>query len=205
VCALFLSLHVCLCVHRTFTISTLDGGNPASGAVHSPYKQAVGMRAAQGLLANASGTVAALPFMPPQYSSSSAGPGGVVTIKLADAGLYSAPPVLNSSVGCPPAIGAKNCESFAILGPDCVWHNATATIGSGGTLLLKSEPPLKECLGSRASYANWPVVTVTNKAGVPLLPWVEPVSPSAAAKCPHAWPPVPIHTRRAADSSSDVA
>ena len=86
-CALFLSLHVCLCVHRTFTISTLDGGNPASGAVHSPYKQAVGMRAAQGLLANASGTVAALPFMPPQYSSSSAGPGGVVTIKLADAGL----------------------------------------------------------------------------------------------------------------------
>ena len=56
-------------VPNTFTISTLDSGNPKSGAVHSPYKQAVGKRAAQGLLAKSSGSVEAQPFMPPQYTS----------------------------------------------------------------------------------------------------------------------------------------
>ncbi len=36
-------------VRRTFTISTLDQGSPSNGAVHSPFKQAVGLRAAQVL------------------------------------------------------------------------------------------------------------------------------------------------------------
>lgn len=175
---------------RSAHLYAVNAGNPANGAVHSPYKQAVGRRAAQGLLANASGTVSALPFMSPQYLSSAEGADGSITVKLAEAGLYGASPVLNDTVTCPPAIGSENCESFAVLGPDCVWHNATATITDSTTLLIKPVTPLKESLGSRVSYANWPVITITSKAGVPLLPWVEAVSPAAAAKCPHVWPPI---------------
>ena len=167
-------------VPRTFTISTLDGGNPANGAVHSPFKQAVGRRAAQGLAAGASGTVAKYPFMPPQYASSSASAAGI-TVRLKAEGLYGAPPVLNASVSCPPAIGAKNCESFAVLGADCVWRNATATLGADGALLLKAESTT-QLIGSRVSYANWPVVTVTNKAGVPLLPCERSLSASLLAR-----------------------
>ena len=192
-------------VPNTFTVSTLDSGNPAGGQVHSPYKQAVGRRAAQGVAANASGTVNSLPFMPPQYVSSHAGAAaGTVLVKLAAEGLYGSPPVVNQSVACPPAIGEINCESFALLGSDCVWRNASATIDSAsGGLLITADSWQRDAsangtdaltltvVGSRAYYANWPVVQVSNTAGVPLLPWVEPLSPAAASTCPKAWPPIP--------------
>ena len=102
-------------------------------------------------------------------------------MRLKAEGLYGAPPVLNASVSCPPAIGAKNCESFAVLGADCVWRNATATLGADGALLLKAESTT-QLIGSRVSYANWPVVTVTNKAGVPLLPCERSLSASLLAR-----------------------
>ena len=122
-------------VPNTFTISTLDSGNPSSGAVHSPYKQAVGKRAAQGLVAKSAGTVTAQPFMPPQYASSSTTAASGVTVKLSAAGLYGAPPVLQSAA-CPKAIGEVNCESFAVIDSSCAWHNATASIGTGINLCI---------------------------------------------------------------------
>jgi hypothetical protein len=67
-------------------------GNPASGAVHSPYKQAVGKRAAQGLLAKSAGTVDTQPFMPPSYASATAS-ASAITVTLAAEGLYGSPPV----------------------------------------------------------------------------------------------------------------
>ena len=96
-----------------------------------------GRRAAEGLAAKGDGTVAQLPFMPPQYHSSAvhtpragdAAAAAVVVVTLDAAGLYGAAPVLTNAT-CPPAIGAMNCESFALLAPDCTWHAATAAIGA---------------------------------------------------------------------------
>ena len=111
--------------------------------MHSPYKQAVGKRAAQALMANASGDVPSQPFWPPSYASATpaaAGAtdtrlGGTVLVKLAATGLYGAPPVVNASVSCPKAIGAADCEAFAVLGSDCVWRKAAASL-KGSSLLL---------------------------------------------------------------------
>jgi hypothetical protein len=94
---------------RTFIISTLDQGSPKNGAVHSPYKQAVGRRAAQGLASNASGNVASMPFMSPSFASSRAvGGGGVVEVQLAEEGCYGHEISVDNSISCPPAIGENN-------------------------------------------------------------------------------------------------
>lgn len=97
-------------VARTFIISTLDQGARMSGAVHSPYKQAVGRRAAQGLASNASGNVANMPFMSPRFASSTAaaGGGGVVEVQLAEEGCYGHEISVDDTISCPPAIGEKH-------------------------------------------------------------------------------------------------
>ena len=60
--------------------------------MHSPFKQAVGRRAAQGLASNASGTVLSMPFMPPSFASSaSVGSAGVVAVTLAEEGCCEYP------------------------------------------------------------------------------------------------------------------
>ena len=126
---------------------------------------------------------------------------------------YGSPLAVNNSVSCPVAIGASQCEAFAVLtSPDCQWHAATATAATqvqhaaaGNALVLKIDnatavPSGATAVGSRAYFANWPVVTVTNAAGTPLLPWAQAVATSAsvgpeaagamAVACPAAWPPL---------------
>ena len=99
---------------------------------------------------------------------------------LASTGLYGSPPVVHAGVVCPNAVGAANCESFALLGSDCVWRTAVASL-QGSSLLLTAgswNASAGAAVGTRAYYANWPIVTVTNQAGVPLLPWAEPARPA---------------------------
>ena len=135
--------------------------------------------------------------MPPSFSSSVAtGSGGVVAVTLAEEGCYGKGIIVNSSVVCPPSIGAADCESFAVLGSDCVWRNATAEAKPGERILTLTPADWPATagkpVGTRAYYANWPVVTATNAHGVPLLPWVEPVSADEASTCPKAWPPIVV-------------
>lgn len=206
-------------VAGTFTISTLDGGNPASGAVHSKYKQAAGKRAAQGLMANASSGVPSQPFWPPSYASAApGGASGSVLVTLAATGMYGSPPVVNSGVACPKSIGATECESFAVLGSDCVWRKAAASLKGSALLLTPAagswNASAGKAVGTRAYYANWPVVTVTSKAGVPLLPWAEPINEAAKGVCPHSWSPLPspksdasgflVHAKGALAAGSDL-
>jgi hypothetical protein len=105
----------------------------AHAYAYSPYKQDVGMRAAWGIAAvTPSLHMASAPYLGPTYYSAKAitlanGGGAAVEITFADAGLYAAAPVVNSSVVCPPKIKPASCESFAVLSaPDCVWHPAEA-------------------------------------------------------------------------------
>jgi hypothetical protein len=90
-----------------------------------------------------------------------------------------------------------DCESFAVLGSNCRWYNASAASKPGRALTLTpaSWPSSAgKAVGTRAYYANWPVVTVTSVHGVPLLPWVEPLSAASAKVCPEAWPPIVVPT-----------
>lgn len=90
-------------------------------------------------------------------------------------------------------LGAADCESFAVLGSDCRWYNASATSKPGRALTLtpaRWPSSAGKAVGTRAYYANWPVVTAMSVHGVPLLPWVEPLE--SAKVCPKEWPPIDI-------------
>ena len=81
-------------------------------------------------------------YLSPTYASATVGSAdkGVVDVSLKPEGLYGAPPVVNTTVGCPPALGAAQCEGFAVLSsPDCTWHNATVAVsGTGGESLSRA-------------------------------------------------------------------
>jgi hypothetical protein len=181
---------------HTFVISAIDCGDPDSGAVHSPYKQAVGSRAAHGTAAVALGMRDAQ-FLGPSYEAARLlGPAflGEVEVTFGAAGLYGKPIAVNASVVCPPKIPQTSCESFAILSsPDCVWHPAEARPSDGSSVLLRPQggawPANAAPVATRGYFANWPVVTVTNANGIPATPWLEYVD-SAARSC-SLLPPAP--------------
>jgi hypothetical protein len=176
-------------------VTTLDQGAD-NFEVHSPYKQAVGRRAALGVAA-LTGLVPNAPYLAPAYDSGTDAGIGSAGVKLQAAGLYGA--ALNTSTGvtCPQGLPAANCEAFAILSaPDCTWHDAAAAPGAsrGFDLLLSvtntsAWVPGSRTVATRALYANWPVVTVTNVHGTPLVPWLAYVEGAASDECPLIPPP----------------
>jgi hypothetical protein len=56
---------------EAFTVSTIDMGDPSNGAVHSPYKQAVGHRAGNGILSLGLGLTTNTPYLSPRYAGAS--------------------------------------------------------------------------------------------------------------------------------------
>ena len=145
-------------VESTFDISTLDSGNPAGGAVHSKYKQAVGHRAALGMASFFADITPTKPYKPPAYSSAAASKSGAVTVTLS--GLYGQPPRLDGSVSCPPAIGAAQCAGFEVLSSSCVWHTATASLDGSALVLTPASGWSGDAVGSRYGFANWPLALV---------------------------------------------
>eukprot|EP01051_Picozoa_sp_SAG22_P006755 SAG22_NODE_453_length_10316_cov_27.583341_1_plen_123_part_10 len=115
--------------------------------------------------------------MPPSYASAAATVGavGAVDVSLAAEGLYGKQPQLKHGVACPPAIGDRDCESFAVLGSDCIWHNASAAIGAAaGKLVLVPNiwpgacgPGLHVCIQPRMAHS--PVLSPLTKRIVPCL------------------------------------
>ena len=59
---------------KAFTVSTIDMGDPSNGAVHSPYKQAVGHRAGNGILSLGLGLTTNTPYLSPRYAGASVQP-----------------------------------------------------------------------------------------------------------------------------------
>ena len=187
--------------NHTFLISAIDQGDPLFGSVHSPYKQAVGSRAAAGVLAVAL-NYTNVTDLGPQYTRATAvadsGDGVVVVVTFAATG---GPLVINSSVACPGSIPNSSCEAFAVLSaPDCVWRVAEAILRPAGAPFSVGLRPSKwfknlTAVATRGYFANWPVVTVGNKAGIPAVPWLEYVSDSTKSKCsllPPSLPTLPL-------------
>jgi hypothetical protein len=175
-------------VPDTFVVNNLDCGDPAkANQVHSPYKQKQGIRAANGIAAML-GLRPTVEYLSPSYKSASystvkqsADAGLVtltVTVVLKEAGLYQKPIVLQN-VTCPPTANDE-CESFAVMEEKTgAWHVVTSFRTSGDTalaLVVEDWPEGVGIVATRAMFAGWPLVVVTNAAGLPLLPWWENVT-----------------------------
>lgn len=167
-------------VANTFLVNNLDQGDPHNAAqVHSPYKQEQGKRAAQGIAA-LTGLVPHTPYLGPSYSTAVASLTDpttmTVTVTLQAEGLYGKPPVVNSSVACPPSAG-HHCEAFAVQASDDQWHTATSvTVGVGAdknvdanalSLTVQGWPKGLQAVATRAMFSNWPLVYVRNALGTP--------------------------------------
>eukprot|EP00037_Helgoeca_nana_P018815 m.181611 g.181611 ORF g.181611 m.181611 type:complete len:549 (-) comp24604_c0_seq1:120-1766(-) len=171
-------------VPKTFLISAIDRGDPDSGAVHSPYKQDVGHRAALGVAAVALNVLTSK-YLGPTYQTATATAGNTVQVTFDVSGLYGSPPVVNTSVTCPPRIAPTSCEGFAVLfSPSCTWKIANVMRGTTAEsiLLTVPNPPAGDtAVATRGYYANWPLVSVTNTIGIPATPWLELINAGAAS------------------------
>lgn len=179
-------------VVNVFTASTLDRGDPATGAVHSPYKQDPAKRASQALL-NLAYYQTQTAYLGPRYTGAAAvasAPGSLtVQVSFDPTTLYGAGLTLNTSVVCPPGIAVTSCEAFAIQTSDCAWRaNGTAALSSDAMSLLITVPAPAgvTAVATRGYFANWPLVQVYNAAGLPAEPWLANITDVTNA-CPSPW------------------
>ena len=174
--------------------TAFDGGDPALaisgdpvGTVHSRYKTIPARRAA---LAFAGGYYAKrVSYTNPQYEDATAtritngsstsiqvvvhvkglGPSDRLTLRT-----YN--PLSNSS-HCPTErnISISICDWFAIQIDDTPssWLNASVVIGDDGqSVVLSAVAGVgRSAIATRFGWNSWPVVTVYNTEGIPLLPW----------------------------------
>eukprot|EP01079_Euglenida_sp_SAG-EU17-18_P007384 gene7384-1319_t len=181
-------------VPSAFLVSSIDCGDPRTGAVHSPYKQAVGQRAAWGLAAVSLGHLD-VPYLGPSYASSKIAQSadGTVQVSFAAAGLYGKPLVINRTSTCPwPS--AMDCEAFAVLSsPDCIWHEATAETMTDSGINLQPTNWTQGLVpvATRGAFGNWPLVHVANTHGIPLVPWLEYIPGVPSGICSLDPPPNP--------------
>eukprot|EP01034_Spumella_vulgaris_P034888 gene34888-43018_t len=169
---------------NVFVASALDQGDPNTGDIHSPYKQAVGARSALGSIALAYGDSTSKYHGPRALSFKShykedKGVLGPHTVDITfDA--FGSELQLNTSVVCPPAINKLSCESFAVLGSNCVWYsveiegNEYMKVSQKDNVLsisLQIESAREPIVAVRGYYANWPIVQLTNTEGIPAEPF----------------------------------
>ena len=96
--------------------------------------------------------------------------GGLALVPPSPVGPHS-----NSSL-CPHQFGVEDvsCDWFAIQDSAGVWVNASVAIGAdGASLTLTAAPSAAGATpnATRNGWADWPVVSVYNAAGLPLTPW----------------------------------
>lgn len=180
-------------IPNVFTASTLDAGEPNGGPVHSPYKQLPASRAALALQALLYGGAA--PWRGPRATAASAAD-LTATVQF---DLATGPLALDwVGAACPLAVGASSCESFAVLTSDCAWRSVE-NAGGGGAALVPSLPSPNalalalqgggagtSIVAVRGYFANWPLVSLRNTAGLPAEPWLLNVSQHNCSSWPHA-------------------
>ena len=168
---------------------TADNGDPLGKdtSIHTLDKTTVSARLAALALAQVYGRAGVAHLSPRYASASAAAPAGrtlTVTVSVtpgaAYAGLALVPPSPagahgNSSL-CPAQWGveARSCDWFAVQDSNGAWLNATAAIGADGqTIVLTATASADGATANatRNGYADWPVVSVYNSAGLPLVPW----------------------------------
>jgi len=164
---------------------TADAGDAYNGCIHNRDKSMVGLRTGALLRAMLYGED--VPHLSPRYASAAAAAaGGTVTVTVAvgppaalAGGLVWVPPSFASnSSWCPHdanrPVNESSCGWFAVQTSDGAWHNASASVSADGGAVVLSVGGLDASLTAVATsngYADWPVVSVYNGAGLPLVPW----------------------------------
>jgi hypothetical protein len=169
---------------NVFYISTVDLGDAYDGSIHNRDKAAVGARMGAAVLANLY-NVSSAPWRSPRYGAAYATTQGTtvtVNVTVDDPrslydGLVVVPPSFDSNATwCPNARGVEDisCDWFAVQTSDGTWHNATAAPSADGRSLVLTavtSTPGLAAVATRNGYADWPVTSVYNSAGLPLVPW----------------------------------
>jgi hypothetical protein len=176
-------------------------GFAPSGTVHPHCKYIPGRRLARSVLGTAYGPTppVAVPFAYPTYSYAVGRAATInngtasnisVTVHFAagttGSGLALAPydPTSNSS-HCPTerGVNASYCDWFSVQVNDAypgTWYNASVAVGSdGATLVLTVTVPRPglAAAATRNGYSDWPVTTVYTHEGLPVMPWLKPLTP----------------------------
>ena len=72
------------------------------------------------------------------------------------------------------------CDWFAIQTNDAAqtWHNASVALtpDARGVVLSAVVPRGLSAVATRNGFSDWPVVTIYDANGLPLAPWLRPVS-----------------------------
>lgn len=175
----------------TVLIDLGDSGSP-EGNVHSRRKHEQGARLAQSLLHYLYGQTD-VQASGPTYANASASAVGadgtaVVKVTFGAGGLGTKgtlvpvpfpgrPSPTSNSSRCPSeSFSVSQCDWYDLLvaypNGTQSWLNASTTI-NGATLLLMASglPANSNVIGTRYGWAAWPVVTITNSDGNPMVPW----------------------------------
>lgn len=85
---------------------------------------------------------------------------------------------------CPIPANATECAWQEIQTTDGLWYNATAAVTPDGNGLILTAGPIAQAgmlvKSTAGMFSPWPVVTIYNGAGLPSLPWMEPVDSAVA-------------------------
>ena len=149
---------------NSFVVNNLDMGDYSNPEVHSPLKQADGLRAAHGIAALTK-LVLTAQYLAPTYSgaklenASASSSGGVgasgqdVTVLFDEATLYGGFVVNASREACPPSVPVAQCEGFAVMTADCTWHVARATVhNDSSTITLSNLSSSNAAAGGTSVY-----------------------------------------------------
>lgn len=147
-----------LSLPKTGVATSIDsGGSKAMGQgdIHPPHKELVATRLANLALAEVYKKGSAKAARSPYYSGEYKIDGNKIIVKIANA------------EGLRKMSGKEKLTGFAVRGEHPrVWKWADAEI-NGDTIILSS-PEIPEPKAARYAWANWPLVSVESKHGLPL-------------------------------------
>lgn len=170
--------------------SAIDIGDPTGpwGSVHPRHKQPVGTRLMLGALALSYGQTSTI-YKGPTFASASATVAGTtVTVSAAFTGdSVSAANPLNIIPGviCPTQLGVPAAQcGYPTIVTSAGSLNATVAVSGNGLNLIftATAPTANPTVQSVAyGYSQWPVITVYNVAGLPIVPFSKNITATATA------------------------
>ena len=160
--------------------------NCYDGSIHNRAKDLVADRLTPVVLAIAY-NMTGVSYLSPRYAGAAQTADSTVRVTFDAASLtpdalpleIHAPAFDSNSSWCPNDgvnrfVLPESCDWFSVLYSDGVWRNATVAVDPSGDAIVLSTPGTPTGLtavATRNGYADWPVVSVFTKSGLPVVPW----------------------------------